>query len=63
MSDLIFWGLAAVFLSVLIWAFWPTIARVLRITANEGDELVAGLNKAKGEVKRDIKALKRKITK
>jgi len=63
MSDLIFWGLAALFMSVMIWAWWPTIARALRITANEGDELVAGLNKAKREVKRDIKTLKRKITK
>jgi hypothetical protein len=63
MSDLIFWGLAAVFFAVLIWAWWPQIARLLRITANEGDELVAGLNKAKREVKRDIKTLKRKITK
>lgn len=63
MSDLIFWGLAAVFLAVLIWAWWPQIARVLRITANEGDELVAHLNKAKREVKRDIKTLKRKIKK
>lgn len=63
MSDLIFWGLAAVFLSVLIWAWWPSIARALRITANEGDELVADLNKAKSKVKRDIKTLKRKIKK
>jgi hypothetical protein len=63
MSDLIFWGLAAVFLSVLIWAWWPQIARLLRITANEGDELVADLNKAKTKVKRDIKTLKRKIKK
>lgn len=62
MSDLIFWGLAAVFLSVLIWAWWPQIARLLRITANEGDELVAGIEKARKEVKRDIKTLKRKIT-
>lgn len=61
MSELIFWGLSAVFLAVLIWAFWPTIARVLRITANEGDELVAGIEKARKEVKRDIKGLKRKI--
>lgn len=63
MSDLIFWGLTAVFLSVLIWAFWPPIARFLRITANEGDELVAGIEKARKEVKRDIKTLKRKIKK
>ena len=63
MSDLIFWGLAAVFLSVLIWAWWPQIARLLRITANEGDELVADLNKAKTKVKREIKGLKRKIKK
>jgi len=63
MSDLIFWGLAAVFLAVLIWAWWPSISRALRITANEGDELVAHLNNAKREVKRDIKSLKRKIKK
>lgn len=63
MSDLIFWGLTAVFLSVLIWAWWPQIARLLRITANEGDELVAGIEKARKEVKRDIKTLKRKIKK
>lgn len=61
MSDLIFWGLAGVFLAVLIWAWWPSIARALRITANEGDELVAGIEKARKEVKRDIKTLKRKI--
>lgn len=61
MSDLIFWGLAAVFMAVLIWAWWPSFARLLRTTANEGDELVAGIEKARMEVKRDIKTLKRKI--
>jgi hypothetical protein len=58
-----FWGLFAVFLAVLVWAFWPKFASFLRITANEGDELVAGIEKARKEVKRDIKNLKRKITK
>ena len=61
MSDLIFWGLTAVFLSVLIWAFWPKLAGLLRVTANEGDELMAGIEKARKDVKRDIKGLKRKI--
>lgn len=55
MSDLIFWGLSAVFFAVLVWAFWPTIARALRITANEGDELVADIEKARKKVKRKLK--------
>jgi fatty acid desaturase len=55
MSDLIFWGLFAVFLAVLIWAFWPTIARFLRITANEGDELMEELEAARKKVKRKLK--------
>lgn len=63
MSDLIFWVLTAAFLAIMIWAWWPSVARALRITANEGDELVAHLNSAKREVKRDIKNLKRKIKK
>jgi len=63
MSDLMAWGLFAVFLAVLTWAFWPKIASFLRITANEGDELVANIDKARKEVKRDIKTLKRKIKK
>lgn len=54
MSDLIFWGLAAVFLAVLIWAWWPTVARLLRVTANEGDELVADIEKVRKKVKRKI---------
>jgi hypothetical protein len=63
MSDLMAWGLFAVFLAVLTWAFWPKISRLLRITANEGDEIVAGIEAARKEVKRDIKSLKRKIKK
>ena len=55
MSDLLFWGLFAVFLAVLIWAFWPTIARFLRITANEGDELVAEIEAARKKVKGKLK--------
>lgn len=62
MSDLIFWSVVAVFLAALLWSVWPTISRLLRITANEGDELVADLNKARKELKRDIKAVKRKLT-
>lgn len=62
MSDIVGWGLFAVVLGVIIWAFWPNVARLLRTTANEGDELVATLNKAKREVKKDIKAVKRKLT-
>lgn len=62
MSDVIGWLVVAAVLSTIIWAFWPQIARALRITANEGDELVASLNKAKREVKKDIKAVKRKLT-
>lgn len=61
MNELLFWVWVAVFLSVLTWAFWPRIAAFLRITANEGDELVADIEKARKEVKRDIKTLKRKI--
>lgn len=62
MSDVIGWLVVAAVLSTIIWAFWPQISRALRITANEGDELVASLNKAKREVKKDIKAVKRKLT-
>jgi hypothetical protein len=55
MSDLIFWGLFAVFLAVLIWAFWPTIARFLRITANEGDELMTNIEHVRKQAKRKLK--------
>lgn len=62
MSDIIAWAMFAVVFGIVIWAFWPNISRTLRITANEGDELVASLNAAKREVKKDIKAVKRKLT-
>lgn len=62
MSDIIGWLVVAVVLSAIIWAFWPQIARALRITANEGDELVASLEATRKEIKRDIKAMKRKLT-
>lgn len=56
MSDLLYWGIVALFLAVLLWAFWPPISRVLRITANEGDELMAKLPSTK-QVKRAAKKL------
>jgi hypothetical protein len=52
----------ALIVVALLWAFWPQISHAMRITANEGDDLVAGLNKAKREVKKDIKAVNRKLT-
>jgi hypothetical protein len=55
MSDLIFWGLTAVFLAVLIWAFWPKIAGLLRITANEGDELMTNIENVRKQAKRKLK--------
>jgi len=55
MSDLIFWGWVAVFLAIVVWAFWPKVAAFLRITANEGDELVAELEAARKKVKRKLK--------
>ena len=55
MSDLIFWGLTAVFLSVLIWAFWPKLAGLLRITANEGDELMTNIENVRKQAKRKLK--------
>ena len=55
MSDLIFWGLTAVFLAVLIWAFWPKLAGLLRITANEGDELMANIENVRKQAKRKLK--------
>lgn len=63
MGDLVFWGMAAIAFMALIWAWWPMISRGLRITANEGDEAVANIEKARKEIKRDIKTLKNKITK
>jgi hypothetical protein len=55
MSDLIFWGLTAVFLAVLIWAFWPKLAGLLRITANEGDELMTNIENVRKQAKRKLK--------
>jgi hypothetical protein len=55
MSDLIFWGLTAVFLAILIWAFWPKLAGLLRITANEGDELMANIENVRKQAKRKLK--------
>ena len=55
LSDLIFWGLTAVFLAVLIWAFWPKLAGLLRITANEGDELMANIENVRKQAKRKLK--------
>ena len=55
MNDVLFWFWTAVFLAILIWAFWPKVASFLRITANEGDELMADAKKLKKAIKTKLK--------
>ena len=55
MNDVLFWVWTAVFLAILIWAFWPKVASFLRITANEGDELMADAKKLKKAIKTKLK--------
>ena len=55
------WIMAALIAAAILWAFWPQISAFMRITANEGDDLVAGINKAKREIKKDLKAVKGKL--
>lgn len=47
-------AITVLFVAAVLWAFWPFISRFLRIAANEGDEVVAGLEKARKIVKRKI---------
>lgn len=56
------WIIVAAVLAVMIWALWPVIVRGFNITANEGDEVLAAVQRARKEVKKDIKAVKRKLT-
>lgn len=55
MGDFVLWALFALVLGVMIWSFWPRISNALRITANEGDELMADVKKIKKTIKTKLK--------
>jgi hypothetical protein len=56
MADLIGWFFVAFVLSLIVWGFWPLWSRALRITANEGDELMSKLPTPK-QAKKSVKKL------
>ena len=59
---MIIWIFVAAVLAIMIWALWPQITSAFNIRANEGDEVLAAVQRARKEVKKDIKAVKRKLT-